>query len=250
MANGVPVEHQTYSQTQSLAHQETIRIAKRVMDVTLCVIALPLLLPLMIICAVIIVIDSPGPALFVQERVGLRGRRFHMYKFRTLRHRFDDSGHRTFMKAFVRGEIGSYADDDSRQAFIEAFVNKPGRDGEHGQIYKPIQAAQVTSVGHILRKTSLDELPQIINILKGEMSLVGPRPNVSWEVEEYRPWHFRRLEALPGVTGLAQVRGRSCISFNDIVKYDIEYVENQSLTLDIKILWQTAQLIMSGKGAG
>jgi lipopolysaccharide/colanic/teichoic acid biosynthesis glycosyltransferase len=104
-------------------------------------------------------------------------------------------------------------------------------------------------VGRILRKTSLDELPQILNVLKGEMSLVGPRPNVAWEVEAYRSWHHERLEVLPGITGLAQVRGRSAISFDHIVRYDVEYVEKQSLALDFKVLCWTLMAVFSRAGA-
>jgi lipopolysaccharide/colanic/teichoic acid biosynthesis glycosyltransferase len=100
-----------------------------------------------------------------------------------------------------------------------------------------------------LRKTSLDELPQILNVLRGEMSMVGPRPNVAWEVEAYRSWHHERLEVLPGITGLAQVRGRSAISFDHIVRNDIEYVEKQSLALDLKILWWTFVTVFHGTAA-
>jgi lipopolysaccharide/colanic/teichoic acid biosynthesis glycosyltransferase len=199
------------------------------MDVALCLLALPLALPLLAICALVIHLDSPGPIFFVQERIGKGGRRFRLFKFRTMSHDLDDSSHRDFMKAFVNGRI---SDDE---------------DG--GAIYKPVQSSQVTRVGRILRKTSLDELPQLINVLRGKMSLVGPRPNVLWEFEEYKGWHNERLEVLPGITGLAQVRGRSGISFDSIVKYDIEYIERQSPTLDLKILWWTASSVIFGKGA-
>jgi lipopolysaccharide/colanic/teichoic acid biosynthesis glycosyltransferase len=209
-------------------HQTRYQIAKRVMDVGLCLLLLPLVLPLMIICAMVISIDSPGPVFFVQERIGKGGRQFRMYKFRTMHPQFDERHHRAFMKAFVNGQLG---------------------DGNGKEIYKPIRPSQVTSFGRILRKTSLDELPQLINVLKGEMSLVGPRPNVPWEVEEYRLWHHERLEALPGITGLAQVRGRSSISFDRIVKYDVEYLEKRSLALDIKILWWTLTMVLRGTAA-
>jgi lipopolysaccharide/colanic/teichoic acid biosynthesis glycosyltransferase len=229
------------------------QIAKRVMDVTLSILAMPLLLPLMAVCALAIRLDSPGPALFIQERIGKGGRRFQMYKFRTMRYNLDDSHHRVFMKAFVNGEIGGNGngkDGSAHMAFKKAFVNgQNGHNGTGKEIYKPVQASQVTRVGHILRKTSLDELPQILNVLKGEMSLVGPRPNVPWEVEAYRGWHHERLEVLPGITGLAQVRGRSGISFNCIVEYDIEYVERQNLALDLKILWWTLSSVIRGMGA-
>jgi len=205
------------------------QIAKRVVDLAFCLLAMPLVLPLLVICALAIHIDSPGPVLFVQERIGKGGRRFRLYKFRTMQHNLDDSYHRAFMKAFVSGRIGE---------------NENG-----GALYKPFQASQVTRVGRILRKTSLDELPQLINVLRGEMSLVGPRPNVLWEFEEYKGWHNERLEVLPGITGLAQVRGRSGITFDSIVKYDIEYIERQSLALDLKILWWTLISVFLGTGA-
>jgi lipopolysaccharide/colanic/teichoic acid biosynthesis glycosyltransferase len=217
------------NQPQVFPYRKEYQIAKRVMDMALCLLALPLALLLMAICALAIRCESAGPVLFIQERIGKGGRRFRMYKFRTMQHNLDDSHHRAFMKAFVNGRI---------------------RDGENGgAVYKPIQASQVTRVGHILRKASLDELPQLINVLKGEMSLVGPRPNVPWEVEEYQGWHNERLEVLPGITGLAQVRGRSGIVFDSIVKYDIEYIERQSLALDLKILWWTISSVFIGEGA-
>ncbi len=217
------------NQPQVFPYRKSYQIAKRVMDVALCLLAMPLVLPLLAICALAIRIDSPGPVLFVQERIGKGGRRFRMYKFRTMQHNLDDSCHRAFMKAFVNGGIGGHENG--------------------GALYKPFQASQVTRVGHILRKTSLDELPQLINLLRGEMSLVGPRPNVLWEFEEYKGWHNERLEVLPGITGLAQVRGRSGINFDSIVKYDIEYIERQSLVLDLKILWWTLISVILGTGA-
>ncbi len=203
------------------------------------------------LCALAVRLDSPGPAIFIQERIGKDGRPFKMYKFRTMRHNLDDSMHRAFMKAFVHGEIGPRPTIlPHSKAFRRAFaVLAAGSERPGDEVYKPLQASQVTRVGRFLRKTSLDELPQIFNVLRGEMSLVGPRPNVPWEVEEYQPWHHERLEVLPGITGLAQVRGRSGISFDTIVKYDIEYVENQSLSLDLKILFQTVMTVLSGRGS-
>ncbi len=133
---------------------------------------------------------------------------------------------------------------------MRAFVNGDiGQKDSSKNIYKPFQETQVTRVGRILRKTSLDELPQLFNVLKGDMSLVGPRPNVPWEVEEYRGWHKERLEVLPGITGLAQVQGRSGISFDRIVKYDIEYIEKQNLLMDLKVLGWTVLSVIEGKGA-
>jgi lipopolysaccharide/colanic/teichoic acid biosynthesis glycosyltransferase len=215
--------------TRVIPHRSYYQAVKRVMDVMLCLLALPLILAITIICAAIIYLDSSRPIFFVQERIGKGGRPFRMYKFRTMQPNLDDQHHRAFMKAFVNGQIEQSADSPV--------------------IFKPVRASEITKVGRILRKTSLDELPQIINVLKGEMSLVGPRPNVPWEVEEYRLWHHERLEVLPGITGLAQVRGRSGISFEKIIKYDIEYVEGQSLIMDLKILMWTVASIVIGSGA-
>jgi lipopolysaccharide/colanic/teichoic acid biosynthesis glycosyltransferase len=238
-------------------YRREYQIAKRIMDVALCLLALPVALLVMAICALAILLDSPGPVLFVQERIGKGGRRFRMYKFRTMQHNLDDSLNRAFMKAFVNGQIGGDGDGGGKNGHfrcvpVKAAVNTPfdsnGKNG-NGKTYKPVQASQITRVGRILRKTSVDELPQIFNVLKGEMSLVGPRPNVAWEVEEYRTWHQERLEVLPGITGLAQVQGRSGISFDRIVEYDIEYFEKQSLALDLKILCWTALAVLFGDGA-
>jgi lipopolysaccharide/colanic/teichoic acid biosynthesis glycosyltransferase len=144
-------------------------------------------------------------------------------------HNVDDSAHRKFMQAFVRGDIGK------------------GSDGT--VVYKPFSESQVTRVGRLLRKASLDELPQLFNILKGEMSLVGPRPNVPYEVEAYKEWHKERLSVLPGITGLAQVRGRSSIDFDRIARYDIEYTRRMSLGLDLKILIDTVVSVFKCNGA-
>jgi lipopolysaccharide/colanic/teichoic acid biosynthesis glycosyltransferase len=204
-------------------------IAKHIMDLALCLLALPLALPLGLLCALAIWVESRRPILFIQERVGRGGRRFRMIKFRTLWANLDDSQHRAFMSAFVKGRVAA------------------GKNGH--KVYKPFTESQVTRVGRILRKTSLDELPQLINVLRGEMSIVGPRPNVPWEVAEYHLWHHERLEVLPGITGLAQVRGRSGLTFNTIIRYDLDYVANASVWLDIKILYWTVRSIVLGEGA-
>ncbi len=200
---------------------------KRVFDLCVASVLLVALAPLMLFIAICIRLDSPGPALFKQTRIGKGGKPFTFYKFRSMHVNNDPKEYEQFFKAFVNGQA----------------------KGENG-VHKPIRPNQVTRVGRILRKTSLDELPQLINILKGEMSFVGPRPNVPWEVEAYQEWHKRRLEVLPGITGLAQIRGRSRLTFDQIVRYDIEYIENQSLWLDLKILWQTIPSVLGGNGAG
>lgn len=204
------------------------RNVKRFTEVTLCLALMPVLVFIGIMIAIAIRLDSPGPIFFIQKRVGKGGRVFNMIKFRTMHHNLNQEAHQQFMKAYVNGM---------------------GKHAEGKQVFKPFSSNDVTFVGRILRKTSLDELPQLINVLRGEMSLIGPRPNVLWEVEEYRGWHKERLEVLPGITGLAQVRGRSCISFDQIVEYDIEYVEKQSLKLDLQIVWWTLTSVLFGRGA-
>jgi lipopolysaccharide/colanic/teichoic acid biosynthesis glycosyltransferase len=211
-------------------NREHYRPYKRAMDVTFCLLALPLLLPLMGIIALLIVLDSPGSPLFLQERIGKDGCRFRLYKFRTLRADYDDAQDRVGMQSFVSGQAIRRAD---------------GQDA----INKPIRTRDITRVGRLLRKSSLDELPQIINVLRGEMSLIGPRPNVPWEVECYKDWHLERLEVLPGISGLAQVQGRSTLTFDEIATYDIKYVRTMSLNVDMTILVDTIRSVFSGKGA-
>jgi lipopolysaccharide/colanic/teichoic acid biosynthesis glycosyltransferase len=241
------------NQSHPFPHRRTYRAAKRAIDLGVCVMLLPLLLPVMALCALAIRLDSPGPVIFAQDRIG-RGRRcFRIFKFRTMQHKLDDSTHRTFMSSFVRGCLDGQ--ESQEQQALRVFkrtplpVPAPG-DGDALAVFKPPHTAQITRVGRILRKTSLDELPQLFNVLKGEMSLVGPRPNVVWEVEAYSIWHDERLEVLPGITGLAQVQGRSGLRFNDIVEYDIEYIQNMSLLLDLKIMVRTLSMVFAGKGAG
>lgn len=212
-----------------LLRRRGYRIAKRLLDLMISLFALPFVLGVMFVCAVAIACDSPGPILFVQNRVGKGGRRFKLYKFRTMYHDCDRDEHRAFMKAFVNGEVSEL---------------DPVRE-----VYKPVREGQLTRVGRIMRKTSLDEMPQLLNVIKGDMSLVGPRPNVVWEVEEYRAWHKERLEVLPGITGLAQIKGRSLNTFDQIVRYDIDYIERRSLKFDLQILWWTLISVLAGRGA-
>lgn len=213
---------------------------RRCLDVVLATTLLLLLSPLLLLIALLIKLDSRGPVIFVQERVGARRRseggrtvweiqNFQVYKFRTM----------------VRD-----ADQTKHQAYIEAFVN--GRletsDGP-GPKFKLTGDPRVTGVGRILRKTSLDELPQLVNVLRGEMSLVGPRPVPTYEVAGYQAWHRERLAALPGITGLWQVKGRGQVSFEEMIRLDIAYVRHQSLWLDLKILVLTIPAVLAGRGA-
>ncbi|MBM4432138.1 MAG: sugar transferase [Chloroflexi bacterium] len=202
--------------------------AKRAFDFLFAMLALLLLSPLMLIIALAIKVTSPGPAILVQERVGKGGRIFPFYKFRSMYNNPDRSVDINFARDYINGKQGAIA---------------------WNGIFKPANDRRVTSVGRFLRKASLDELPQLFNVLKGDMSIIGPRPSMPYEVDVYKPWHFARLEILPGVTGLAQVNGRSNLLFKDIVKIDIEYIERCSLMLDLSILCKTIPVVLSGHGA-
>ena len=223
-----PLDQTTLDQPQARSNRRGYQTGKRMLDVGLCLLAAPFMLLLGGLISLLIYLDSPGPVLFVQKRVGKGGRRFEMYKFRTLAHNVDDTSHKAYMRAFVNGDAGT--------------------SGTQESIHKPTWGKQITRVGRILRLTSLDELPQLINVIQGEMSLVGPRPNIPHEVAAYQPWHCQRLEVLPGITGLAQVNGRSCISFDSIVQYDLAYIEAQSVLLDLKILLWTIPAVIAARG--
>jgi lipopolysaccharide/colanic/teichoic acid biosynthesis glycosyltransferase len=209
-------------------HNGMYLLLKRVMDISLCILAIPFLIPLFAICALLIALDSPGPVFFVQDRIGKGGRRFRLIKFRTMACDLNEKEHRAYMKSYIKGMSKGNGQND---------------------LFKPVHTLKITRVGRILRKTSMDEFPQLINVIRGEMSIVGPRPNVTWEVEEYHPWHYERLEVLPGITGLAQIHGRSCIDFNSLVRHDIEYIEKQSISLDIQILLMTINTVLGARGA-
>jgi lipopolysaccharide/colanic/teichoic acid biosynthesis glycosyltransferase len=200
-----------------------------VLDIVAATLLLILLSPLMLAIAVVIKLTSPGPAILIQERVGRGGRVFPFYKFRSMYDRPDRSADIKFAREYING---------NHLAAVEW-------DG----IFKPAADKRVTSVGKLLRKASLDELPQLLNVLKGDMSFVGPRPSLPYEVDLYQPWHLRRLEVLPGLTGLAQIRGRSSLPFREIVKIDIEYIEKCSMLMDLCILARTLPVVLSTSGA-
>jgi lipopolysaccharide/colanic/teichoic acid biosynthesis glycosyltransferase len=210
------------------------QVSKRIMDITVALVALLFALPLMAIIAAAIKLDSPGPVIFRQKRVkGIKrnGRpvTFDFLKFRSMVHNADTAVHKEFMAAFIAGK-GSY-DTDGRP------------------VYKIRADKRVTRVGAFLRKTSLDELPQLLCVLRGDMSVVGPRPAIPYEVAQYQTWHKRRLAVKPGMTGLWQVKGRSSVAFDDMVKWDIEYAADCSLGLDVSILLHTIPAVFSGRGA-
>ncbi|MGC2193845.1 MAG: sugar transferase [Terriglobales bacterium] len=197
-------------------------------DIVLSSLALLVLLPLFLVIAVAVRLSSQGPVLFRQERVGQFGKRFRFLKFRSMQSCSESALHEQYVRKLISGSLGV---------------------PENG-IFKIQNDPRVTSVGRILRKTSLDELPQFWNVLIGEMSLVGPRPPLPYEVEAYDIWHRRRvLEAKPGITGLWQVTGRSRTCFDDMVRLDLRYTQSSSLWLDLKILLQTPRAVLAGDGA-
>ncbi len=215
-------------------------IGKRCLDVVLSAVMLVICSPVLLICAILIKLDSPGPVLFIQERVGGKWhyrngkiiwerQHFQIYKLRSMVQNADPGVHQAQVRAFVTGQVGPASGADSG--------------------VKLANDARITRVGHFLRKTSFDELPQLLNVFKGEMSLVGPRPVPPYEVAEYLSWHYERLAALSGITGLWQVRGRGLVSFEEMMQMDIEYVRSHSLWLDLKILVLTLPAVLSGRGA-
>ncbi|HET8777007.1 MAG TPA: sugar transferase [Candidatus Limnocylindria bacterium] len=194
-------------------------VAKRAFDLTVCVVLLPLILAVAAACVIAIRLDSPGPIVFKQVRTGRDGRRFGMYKFRTM-----------------------VANAEELKPTLQHLSIVPAPD------FKIIDDPRVTRVGRFLRKTSLDELPQVLNCVRGEMSLVGPRPT-SFAPTTYDLWHTERLEVLPGVTGLWQVLGRNATTFDERLRLDIAYIDRMSFRLDLWILLQTAMAVVRRSGA-
>ncbi len=214
---------------------------KRCLDVLVAVVLLLVLAPLLLLVALAIVLETPGPVLFSQERAGSRrrtaggtttweARPFRVYKFRTMVPNAGSGAHEAHVRAFVEGRI--------------EWANGAGA------AFKLRSDPRVTRVGRLLRKTSIDELPQLVNVLRGEMSLVGPRPVPLYEAELYGARERERFHALPGITGLWQVNGRCDLSFEEMIRLDLEYVRRRSLALDLCILARTLPAVLSTRGAG
>jgi lipopolysaccharide/colanic/teichoic acid biosynthesis glycosyltransferase len=176
---------------------------------------------------------------FKQVRIGKDGKPFNFYKFRTMYVNNDDSIHREFTKKLIA---------ESKNGHGELSKTLINESGELQQVKKIVNDPRITPIGRFLRKTSLDELPQLFNVLKGDMSLVGPRPCLPYEWEEYEAWHKRRLSVTPGCTGLWQVSGRSAVGFNDMVILDLYYIENMSPLMDLKIIFKTFPVMLLAKG--
>ncbi len=209
------------------------RAMKRGMDVSGSLLLLAVLSPVFFAIAVAIKLTSRGPILFRQQRIGEHGTPFTFLKFRSMCADNDFSQHKEYVRKLIAGQA----------------VKQP-TNGTGGGVFKLTNDTRITPVGSFLRRTSLDELPQFFNVLRGDMSLVGPRPPLPYEVEAYATWHRRRLlEAKPGITGLWQVQGRSRIGFDDMVRLDLRYARNCSPWLDLKILVQTPGAVIAGNGA-
>jgi lipopolysaccharide/colanic/teichoic acid biosynthesis glycosyltransferase len=203
-----------------------VRGVRRSIDFTAAAVVLLLTSPLLILIAIAIKIDSKGPVLFRQRRVGRDRREFTTFKFRTMRHDADASRHRKYVQTLIGGNSQT----------------------ERGRLYKLSVDDRVTRVGRVLRSWSLDELPQLINVLRGEMALVGPRPVIPYEVEMYPEEYLRRFAVKPGLTGLWQVSGRNERTYDEMVNFDIEYAEADSLLLDLRILLKTVPVVLRRQG--
>jgi lipopolysaccharide/colanic/teichoic acid biosynthesis glycosyltransferase len=209
------------------------RATKRLIDVLGSLSLLAVLSPVFFFIAAAIKLTSHGPVLFQQKRIGEHGTPFTFLKFRSMYTNNDASQHKEYVQQLIAGQ-----------------AEKKSANGNGVGVFKLTNDPRITPVGRVLRRSSLDELPQLINVLRGEMSLVGPRPPVPYEVEAYATWHRRRLlEAKPGITGLWQVEGRSRVEFDDMVRLDLRYARDCSPLLDLKILLQTPRAVMSGDGA-
>ena len=210
------------------------QLLKRAIDVFVSLLLLMLLSPLFLVIVLAIKLTSKGPVLFKQERIGQYGIPFTFLKFRSMRVNSDPSIHREYVSRLISGEKGLHNLEKN----------------EAGGVFKLTADPRVTAVGRILRRSSLDELPQLWNVVAGKMSLVGPRPPIPYEFERYDIWHRRRVvESKPGITGLWQVTGRSRTSFDDMVRLDLQYIHSWSIWLDLKILLQTPWAVFSGDGA-
>jgi lipopolysaccharide/colanic/teichoic acid biosynthesis glycosyltransferase len=203
-------------------HTFQLRI-KRGIDILGSILGMMIISPLMLIVALAIKISSPGPIIFKQIRLGMKGEKFSLYKFRSMYWNCDDLAHRKYVANLIGARHETINQGSTKTPFFKMKAD-----------------ARITPLGRIMRKLSLDELPQLFNVLKGDMSLVGPRPPLSYEIEKYEPWHVRRIfEMKPGITGLWQVSGRNKTTFNEMVRLDLRFVKSWSLWMDFKIILKT-----------
>lgn len=216
-----------YHRDDSDVKKKIIAAGKRIIDMIVSFVIIILLLPFFAIIAVLIKFSSQGPVFFRQQRIGDKGKLFTFLKFRSMYVNNDDRIHRQYVTRLIKGEVS-----------------------ENEGVYKITDDPRVTAIGKILRKTSIDELPQFFNVLRGDMALVGPRPPIPYELAAYQPWHFRRfMECRPGITGLWQVEGRSKTTFDGMVRMDIRYSRAPSFLGDLKLLLKTPAALLFAKGA-
>lgn len=221
--------------SQVASESRWLSALRRLVDLVFAIALIVLFSPILIAVAVAVRIDSHGPALFRQRRVGFGEREFTLYKFRSMRVDADPRGHQEYVTALIRGESS-------------APESSPSDDGRE-TLYKVAVDNRITPVGRWIRRWSLDELPQLFNVLLGDMTLVGPRPAIPYEVAEYPSWYLQRFSVKPGLTGLWQVSGRSERTYEEMVRLDIDYTERRSLGLDLSILLRTPWTVLSRKGA-
>jgi lipopolysaccharide/colanic/teichoic acid biosynthesis glycosyltransferase len=203
--------------------------AKRIIDLVFVLLISPFLCSVIAVVAIFVRLDSPGPIFYRQKRVGQDGVEFDMIKFRSMYVDNDDRIHREAVKRYLSGQGSEDGNASSR-------------------LYKLVDDPRITRVGRIIRKTSLDELPQFLNVMRGEMTLVGPRPPAPYEVEEYSSRAFMRLSGKPGITGYWQVYGRSRVTFDEMVEMDIAYLQQHSIWLDLKLIFLTPAVVFLGRG--
>jgi lipopolysaccharide/colanic/teichoic acid biosynthesis glycosyltransferase len=229
-SNGNVVTYGDLSVLYNIAQHH--RIVKEILDFLASVTLLACLSPLFLICAILIKIDSPGPVFYKQKRIGKGGKPFTFLKFRSMHYKADEKIHEEHVKNLMNGKAG---------------LLSTGSPNERS--YKLIEDERVSRFGKFLRKFSIDELPQLINVLKGDMSLVGPRPHPLYEAELYNFWQSYRLNIKPGITGLGQIYGRYNKNYEDVYRLDFQYLKTATLLLDIKILFKTIFVVFSNRGA-
>jgi lipopolysaccharide/colanic/teichoic acid biosynthesis glycosyltransferase len=218
--------------TRSSASKNAGSILKRTLDIAGSISGILIFSPFFIAIPILIKLTSNGPVLFRQQRIGWLGKDFTFLKFRSMKVNCDSAIHKEYVEKLIQNRISNDEQDSA------------------GPVYKITNDPRITTLGRFLRKTSLDELPQLLNVLKGNMSLVGPRPPIPYEVAAYQSWHRRRvIEVKPGITGLWQVRGRSRTTFDEMVRLDLQYISTQSFWLDLKLLLQTPLAVFNGSGA-
>lgn len=209
-------------------------LVKRAQDSVMALMALVLLSPIWLLIAIAVKLSSPGPVIFRQPNaVGRYGRRITMYKFRTMYADNDNSQHQEAIARFVKGQ----------------HLDTVKKEGKEVQVYKITRDPRITSIGYFLRKSGLDEIPQLVNVIRGELSIVGPRPPLLYEYEHYTPRHKTRLDVLPGMTGLYQITARSQVPFEKMVEIDLDYIQRRSYWLDLKIMLKTPWVLLTGMGA-